>query len=290
MLLHHSAIAYSALGDAVWKRWADAVLYGILLQPRLTEQDQEELLARTISVAPMEMRNALLHVLQNPTDITSIWRLSSAIVTAWCPELESRILDLVRSQPTSSRIYAEALDVLANRNPILAVEVVGDRLQQGTIEADRESASVALSFCVGRALAEAWPLVRRLMETDPELVAEALLKSHVRTYSPHRGLEAAQLGELYLWLEEHFPTADDPRGDGWVSPRQQIGEWRDQLLETLVSMGTTESLAVLKKVATSQQDALPWLRRTVARAEEVMRDESWPRVSPGELVALAADA
>lgn len=87
-----------------------------------------------------------------------------------------------------------------------------------------------------------------------------------------------------------FPRDSDPQFDDahFVGPREQIGQWRDRLLNQLRDEASPEAVAAIRTIAA----ALPgdrWLLRTLATAEANLRRNQWTSTPLSQLLGLAAD-
>ncbi|WP_432973606.1 hypothetical protein [Dactylosporangium sp. CA-233914] len=97
------------------------------------------------------------------------------------------------------------------------------------------------------------------------------------------------IAELYEWLAVQFPPQADPadREAHFVSPREQLGFWRDEVLHALVQRGTESSLAALEQLQ-RRQPQLP-LDRAVLFAGEVTRQQTWTPPALDHLDQLLQD-
>lgn len=138
-----------------------------------------------------------------------------------------------------------------------------------------------------------WPIVWRWMEADPTFGSE-LMQKVAHNYGDeerfYAGLEDAQIGELYLWLERTFPAHADTRHQrqgraSWVGPLESVSMLRDAALRNLVSRGTESGVAVLRRVV-AQLPERAWLAYQLLEAEQVMRTKTWEPLSPSEVITV----
>lgn len=134
-----------------------------------------------------------------------------------------------------------------------------------------------------------WSLVRESFAENNEF-AEALLDSLVRI--DLSALPSSIIGEISKRTYHLFPPEEDSPTIfevHAVSTREHIGQWRRNLVRTLVRRGTEEAVDVLQNIASQFPDARRW-GRTLHRAKKTLRQKSTPAVTPCSFLALADDA
>ena len=90
---------------------------------------------------------------------------------------------------------------------------------------------------------EVWPAVWRRIEADAAFGSELFqhMGHSFRSEIPfYLSLDDAQVGQLYLWLEQSFPAQSDARHQrmgraSWVSPLDSVALLRDGVLSNLVN-------------------------------------------------------
>ena len=144
---------------------------------------------------------------------------------------------------------------------------------------------------------ESWPVVWRWIEADPAFGSELFQNmgpgygGEVPFYS---SLDDAQTGQLYLWLEQTFPYQSDARHQhmgqaSWVGPLDRVAMLRDGILRNLVSRGTEESVAILRRIVGQLPDR-PWLVYQLLEAEQTMRIKTWTPLLPKEVITVTESA
>jgi hypothetical protein len=104
--------------------------------------------------------------------------------------------------------------------------------------------------------------------------------------APLTTLVAVEREPLYTWLEQTYPHHSDPSDDEIhrVGEREEIGRWRDALLQDLAGRGTAEAGAVFDRLA-HRFPELIWLKAMRVRAAETARRAEW--VPPSAVAVLA---
>lgn len=163
--------------------------------------------------------------------------------------------------------------------------------QQDNIELRRHAAALLLTWDS----AASWHSLAPLLEQEPEFAKTFIAEvahnlSWPRDSPPKQGLDEAQTAELYLWLETHFPAAQDPVHHGAYRPTtpDHIKHYRDGLINRLQTTGTWAAVQALEHIATTLSDR-DWLKWACQRARAQAMDTQWQAPSWEELSALLAD-
>ncbi|MCI0142166.1 hypothetical protein KNN17_11305 [Arthrobacter bambusae] len=125
-----------------------------------------------------------------------------------------------------------------------------------------------------------------LVDSRGALALEAIPK--LVTLEPRGSARGAAVDDcLRIGLFERlcilFPPANDPRVDGvhLVSPREDLGRWRDGLLSSVIRGGTRQGLEAITALAKRSPDlGLEW---AVAAAQESYRINGWQPITIQEL-------
>lgn len=150
---------------------------------------------------------------------------------------------------------------------------------------------LAAGQLIDRDLERSWPAVKTALDSDHTLAEQVV--GHALTVRGDERFDrvpAAVVADIYLWLRASFPPESDPQFEGahFVGPREQIGQWRDNLLGRLRDEGSTEAIDAVRAIVA----ALPndrWLARTLATAEAALRRNQWSPTPLSQLLRLAAD-
>lgn len=204
----------------------------------------------------------------------------------WHDTVADTYLSLARSAESEPR--EEIVTSLATHDFDLLRPLLMKWLEDPT---DLDRHRLAAGQLIDRDLERSWPAVKVVLDAD-HTVAEQVLGDSltVRGYERFDHLSAAVVADVYLWLRETFPLESDPQFDGahWVGPREEIGQWRDNLLHRLRDEGSAEAVDGVRAIAA----ALPtdrWLMRTLAAAEAALRRKQWSPTALSQLLQLAAD-
>ena len=151
----------------------------------------------------------------------------------------------------------------------------------------RPYAFAAATQLMAHCAAQCWPLIWRHVLNDRPFGSDLFLKfAHEYRHEQmfYSTLTEAQLGELYIWLEQTFPVQADPHGQ-WAGPRDTVAHLRDRVLRCLVNTGTEAGVQVMREVVRQLADR-EWLVYQLLEAEKIMRTKTWSPLSPREIIRV----
>jgi hypothetical protein len=129
------------------------------------------------------------------------------------------------------------------------------------------------------------------METDGKFGGRLMLAfadaAHAIQSNFHERLSESALGNLYVWLYREFPPSEDPQFEGVhpVGSREELGRFRDGLLEHLKRRGTDEAVVAMRSVA-ARLPAVPWITWSLSETEAETRRQTWRPPEPETLLAF----
>src|SRR5437867_9745462 len=95
--------------------------------------------------------------------------------------------------------------------------------------------------------ANAWPRIRERVLKGRAFSAAFFdeLAKRYDNFSFTTEIEVRHVVELYEYLVRRYQPSQDPRVDGFMSPRALISDLRDSLVRSLARRATTEAVAAL---------------------------------------------
>jgi hypothetical protein len=215
---------------------------------------------------------------------------------AWDSKFTEVAIDLVRKgnlKPESIESLIAFLspiaptDVAICANELLAPASIADpNLRNRTIG--------VLAACIGAVPANTWNFAWPIIESDPELAEDVLLRASDRfDYDRKRflpSLTEAQLADLYFKLRKLFPPeTDPPRNSGFsgVSPRQAVSWFRGDVITALEARGTEAACRELLRLAKALPEEGVWLQWRLYNARLSKRRMSWSPPAPQTVLMLA---
>jgi hypothetical protein len=135
-----------------------------------------------------------------------------------------------------------------------------------------------------------WPQVLE----NPEIRASVICEFSWNDQESARllySLSEQQLSELYATLAGLYPPNEDPNivGVHTVSPRERVGQWREQVLGKLEARGTWKAVSEIESLRL-QFPEIYWLPRVLERARKLARTTTYEPPTPKELMVLADES
>jgi hypothetical protein len=298
--------AYQRLDHSVWAKWAPVVV----AVPKDTSTENSEyhdaIAADSSAKAPVEFartvqwliraerRRSRAHPPSQSPQIGPFWILRT-LDACWNSETLKEMVFTELKNRNNSPAQCEAL-----LEPLLkagfpparnfAIRLLnGRRLRRAN---GRSYALVAAAQLLAYSAAQCWPLIWQHVPSDKPFGSDLFLKfahEHRQDGLFYSTLTEAQIGDLYIWLEQTFPIRDDPHRPGggafYAGPRDSVAHLRDGILRFLVNMGTETGVQVLRGIVRQLPDR-KWLVYQLLDAEQIMRAKTWRPLSPGEIIRV----
>jgi hypothetical protein len=297
---------YDLLPNGVWQKWAPVVL---AVQTEIGTEEGErhqEVMAEAVSAAPEQFcqtvkalidgaraeakqrKSTVLHLESIP--FLFLQRIEKCWVNQSLKNLVFKEMKLSKNSPAQFGALLEPL-LEADFEPArsYAIQVLTDRRPRR-----RRYVLAAAELLASHCPQHSWSNIWAIVVADERFGKDLLLRlGNHRGFeqSPFSGLSEAQLGDLYIWIEQKFPRASDPVHQGGevhgVGPRERVAHMRDNLLRHLVSLGTVEAVQAVRTAAGMLPD-LTWLPLQVRDAENVMRMKTWQPLTAEEVRRITA--
>jgi hypothetical protein len=202
------------------------------------------------------------------------------------------LLELSRTENLRAVSQAQLLKELLRADVDGAKETCLAELSNESIDADPERTRAIAAALLDSGGPDEWHHVWPLLSAHRDwgqAVIEALAsdRNHARDFRTE--LTDSDLADLFIWLSAVFPADEDPSrfGSGFVGPREQVTDYREQILRLLVARGSADSLEALTRIETEANRDLTFAR---IRAEENWLRNSWSPPRPEDVIRIAADA
>lgn len=280
-----------ALPASVWARWTPVLAYFPVTEARDEAEVKTRLLRLAYRHAPQVVLETLGKLLAKASTDNTGWAERDQVAACWDEPLEQALVGLLNEENLSDNVFGEVLDLLVERSSPpgrrLATGLLADDARRGTPgRAIRAAASL-----LHHERQRAWPTIWQLIQQDAAFGQELLLHLAGREdRSWAAALDAEAQVDLYIWLTKQFPPEEDLNvmEAHWVTDRERLGLWREQLLNELVSAGTAAAVEGVRRIAAAFP-ARPWLEQLVLDAEEAARRTAWSSMPPDALLAFLAD-
>jgi len=215
------------------------------------------------------------------------------IERVWAPELEEVILRRAKRSRSDPDRRAELLRALVANGSTAGLEHARRLIVPGALSGSHGrrtlAIEVALVLLKQRGAVE-WEQVWRLMRDDVDFGRDLVSRLAEREVQIAANLPATVAAELYLWVEEQFPSAEDPHVEGVHGPstREQVGMWRWRIIGVISAQGTREAVDTLARLAQKFPEMIG-IKRYQHDAEETFERSEWEPPRPRDVIMLSGD-
>ncbi len=286
---------FAQLNDSVWESWA-AVIVGWFRDATVGSEEtafNDSMLQHLFSRAPREGADRFSELLDRDLRAARPLVSLNLVDRVWAPELEEVILRRAKRPRRDPDRRAELLRTLVANGSAAGLEHARRLVVPGALSGSPGrralAAEVAMVLLEQRGTAE-WERIWRLMQDDVDFGRNLVSRLAGREVQIAANLPAAVAAELYLWVEEQFPSAEDPHVEGVHSPssREQIGMWRWRIIGVIAAQGAREAVDTLNRLATMFPKMIG-IKRYQHDAEEIFERSEWEPPRPRDVIMLSED-
>ena len=307
LLRELSPEVYRNLDAGLWRKWA-AVAVAV---PQATGTEASKLhdaiTADAVAAAPAEIAATVLALVRSekqrqaqaeqpqPEGIPSFFFLRQLNPEQENAQLAATLLDELTDDQNTPQQFGALLDFLLRAKVVAARDGALQLLEAWPGAHERRvlilSAAATLLEADGVA---GWPQIWRVINEDAEFGRDLFLRvahHHRVDAALFATLPEAELGALYVWLEQTFPHDSDPAHEGahWMGPRDSVIHLRDGVLNVLAHRGTPEAVAALR-IVMARLPGMRWLAFQLLEADQLMRQNTWTPLTPAEVLRLVDNA
>ncbi len=293
LLLREDPDTFARLSPQTWRKWAPVTLWYPTSSESSGDAMQQELVRHAYRNAP----NVLIESLLAQIDIQNANGDTLFVVRKLAHSWDERLCEVVFEKAQDPALKASSLrsllEPLLEQNFQPARRFAESLLElPATDEVGRQRAHAAAMALLFPVLDGGWPIVWSAIERDEAFGREVLEEVAHRADALvgarlSRRLTADELAALFLWLARAFPHAQDPHVPDahFVSPRESVSRFRDQILQTLKDEGTPEAAHALSRIV-GELPEVPWIRYVLLAARHNALRGTWIPPQPEEILAL----
>ncbi|MCI0560340.1 MAG: HEAT repeat domain-containing protein, partial [Nitrososphaera sp.] len=286
-----------ALESEIWEKWTTILVASFDYEDETHRKIQQILIELAYIHSPQAVVQAVEKLIRHEkrTAPESNLHLLDKLKRCWektdLPELLRKEL---LTRRLSDKHFREILDHLLEHEDKQSLECAL-RLFRRSVPADgkvRNRVIQAALSILTYAIKQGWDLIWVSIDNDESFGQELFLAGALDTKIRQQMLALLpenELGALYTWLSRVFPRNEDPKWDGeearFVTPRDEIAEFRDLIPRQLVQKGTRAGVLALRRCAAAFPN-LSQLRFDIIAAEKEMRRRTWEPLSPNQILAL----
>lgn len=288
LVFQESRDFFSNLLPGTWEKW----LALLLDYPRFNGLDLFfDFLSRlAYNATPSVFVQVVSEILDR--DINSGWNISiTEYVQSFITTPLLRAFELkLEAANLIGKARDELLRFLLKNKSTIAKEYSENFLSKCSFEDqdEREKAKVIAGNFMIYSDNVGWQFVWAVMKKFPELCKEILLylveKDEFKNIVIR--LEDAQLTELYILMETHFPRSEEPEFTyGAASSLVELKLWKDKLINLLVQRGTPEACKGIKKIIKAFPEN-EGMNIVLYEAQEKTRYHTWMPYKPKDILEV----
>lgn len=287
LLLRLAPAALEEVSPTAWREWAPILIDWTATINGASEPDKRRLLTLARPHADEALRASILTLVDKAIADGSHLFLRTELDVLSSEALAHELVNRL-SHPMAPVTRRAILDFLVERHLALVTPMLRAWLGGSERRKDPDRAQDAVYRLLRNDAAGSWSELHGLMNDDAPFIERALLAGAQAFDRRAPELAPQDLADLYLWLCEHFPAAEDPTFDDAhaVGRREALGDWRDALLSSLASVGTRDAVAAIERIVRARPDE-PWLARILVDAKRELRERSWEPLTLDEIDQLA---
>lgn len=270
-----------------WSKWA-----GVIIAFDGNIHHEHRFLAKyAYDNAPDDVRKAITDRLKCESEHSIRNMFNGQMQCIWDDTINEEILTLVKNKSINPPyVHEVVVEELLDRYRIPTLEYIRERIKaalEGNVD-DRDKLKCEIRALVKKSADAEWTTIWPLMIKDVDLGKELIYylggsHFHDKLIIADK-LTPEQLGDLFIFVEEHFPYAEDkllPQS-GTVSPRMSISSWKNNILNYLINNG---KVAEVEKIHSKFN--YEWLRTSIRHSKENRRNRLWKPIDKESLLKLA---
>lgn len=131
-----------------------------------------------------------------------------------------------------------------------------------------------------------WELINENEKFGKDLFL-TVVNEKVSTRNFLKEMSEIELGDLYIWLEEKFPTSEykEPSGFHFVGPREEVNYFKNYVIEELKQRGNVESENTIENIKNNFPN-FDWLNYVLYQAKSISRHKKWSPLKPHEILKM----
>ncbi len=295
LLFSADAATANTLPGSVYQAWIPSILNAD--GPSTSSLVKEiDLICKIYAKFPQQLLEAACGLLQTQGADGNSFSVFNKLEGCWDERATQAFEPLLAAKSLAAETRFVVLSELLKHDSEVARQFASAHLRQPLNEEDDKvfsARAVAVALYVSapdRGWSLLWPLIQADDTSGTAWLDELIDRYPHHWYSPIK-LEENSLADLYIWVSQRYPHAEDQHHEGIYTPnhRDRLTSFRDSLLRELEVRGTRGAVAALERVMQTFPD-LDWMPQAVQAGAEAMRRRSpwWHQAKDFlELVAIA---
>jgi len=297
LLMHEEPEYLSAMPYCSWKKWSSAIITYPITPSIEDTKIQRELFKLAYKSAPEEMIRDLGIIIDRENKEFGKIFILSKFEDCWDTRLANFIIYKVKDQSLKLTGFVDLLKPLLEHN-IKEIRSFTDSYiisPPPTFGEDRTMAialsCILMSYSLDAGWSKIWPAFRSDYKFGKDVILAIQNSVGLRSAGIEFRLMENQLTDLYLWLAKQYPYSEDPdeMSGHFVTPREEIGKWRDSILDQLKKKGTFEACEGLNRIVAKLPD-VELAKMMLTKALKNYYNNSWKPVEADHILELIKDS
>lgn len=278
------------LDKSIWAKWSPIIYHYPIYNGSGNDnyEKHRQLIARTYEIVPNEIIKLFKQEIESKAD-DSYWSFEK-LTYCWDEKLKKILKNILNDSNSIvlEKRYAlsqlfELKDAEAEK---YACKLIDFPIPEG--EEAQKLLMISVELLITHGKSDCWRKIWRILSNEVEF-GKRLIEFGVFRFGRLgiTNLSERELADLFIWLSKQYPQSEDPVHHGVYSPgsRDEIARWRNSILDSLVERGTKESVKEVSRIKDNLPE-LEWLKFTLLKAEEKMREITWNPLRPKEIIKL----
>ncbi len=291
MLHKYSTDLLEALPINTWKKWIPSLL-GVPFYGNNREEDQNyEVLSKAYMLCPEEFIFWLNIQINAENKEGRLLSVHERLKKCWDAQLCESVLAIIKGTYIIPEFFSKLLAQLIKQSYEEAVKYAEGLIfnlseyDQDSINQFIQAAVVLLKYSGDGGWNAIWPRIQIDCDFGRQVFMAAGIRFHREGEELFDKLDKESIADLYIWLEQQFPYAEDPQHNGVyaVGQRESISHFRDNLYRFLEHSG---SVSALRKIFQAFPE-YDWLKSVIVEAQKNMMQMMWMPIEPIHLLKMA---
>ena len=293
LLLHEETEYLSMLSHDSWKKWASAIIAYPLFSSIENGAVQGELFQLAYKNAPEEMIRGLDIIINKENKKFDRLDIILKFKNCWDIRLANFLVYKAKDQGLKVTCLLDILKLLLEHD-VKEIRSFTDSYIISPPQPFGEERTKAIaisrilmSYAQDAGWSTVWPAFRHDYKFGQDVILAIENNIGLRSAGIEFKLTENQLVDLFLWLVRQYPYSEDPDRTSahFVTPREDIGQWRDSILYRLSKKGTLEACEGLRRIIGELPD-LELAEFMLADAIKNYCSETWNPTEPEHILEL----
>ncbi len=287
------------LNGPVWEKWASIILaYPVTINK--TEDNPHLFLVKNAYIsAPEQILSILKILIMYENSSSEHISIVDKMELCWDDKIANTLMDLIHDVDLKPTCLGDLLHDLLAHNIKEARNYIYDLIQSPVAfeESHLEKTIITAACLIIDMNYPEWNLIWPIIITDTDFAKKLMYRLASKyDYRPIpfiNMLDEIQIADFYIWLENNFPKAEDPKHDNdeighCVTPRESVAEFKNSLITVLKTRGTLASCEALTRIL-HEFPHMQYIKWIIIEAKHNTRRHLWAPLRPDEIMLIIKD-